>query len=102
MMRESFKTGQMANGALFLVLQSKACWEDFADLSQTWAARIGAEVIAEPAIGVDECLLAVKLGGEGLFWITYDDFQAGIHLEPQGVGYHEIVLVLQARLLSGG
>jgi hypothetical protein len=97
---QSFETGKMISGALFLVLQNKIRWEDFPDLSKEWSRRLGARTISEPIISVDECLLGVKIG-EGSFWITYDDFQSAIHLEPKANGYDEIINSLQAKLRAG-
>lgn len=94
---QSFETGKMVSGSLFLVLQEKVRWEDFPDLSKEWSKRLGAQTLSPPIISVDECLLEVKID-EGNFWITYDDFQSAIHLEPKENGYDEIIQSLQAKL----
>lgn|SRR3990167_2629891 len=97
---KNFESGKLNTGALFLVLQTNVCWEDFRDLSSKWAAKLEATILSEPLITFDECLLEVKIG-EGTFWITYDDFQAGIHLEPRSTGYDNVVLSLQEKLRAG-
>jgi hypothetical protein len=97
---QSFETGKMKSGALFLVLQAPVCWDDFRHLSAQWAAKLDAVVVSDPLITFDECLLEVKIG-EGDFWISYDDYQSSICLEPKSIGHDEIVLGLQAKLRAG-
>lgn len=94
---QNFEIGKMNSGSLYLILQREANWEDFADLSNEWARKLGAKAIAKPVISFDECLLEVKIG-EGLFWITYDEYQNSIHLEPKLMGYDNIILALQEKL----
>ena len=53
--------------------------------------------MGDPIISNDECLLEVKIHG-GFFWITYDDFQSSIQIEPQKPEYNEIILNIQSQL----
>jgi hypothetical protein len=99
-MTARFDTVEMASGGLALVLEPEAARGDFPVFSEKWAARLGAGPIAEPVITVDECILEVKIAS-GEFWITYDDFQGGIQLEPKEPSYNPIVLALQTDLRNG-
>lgn len=93
---QQFQTQQMHSGGLALVLEPLSRWEDFPRYAAKWEAKLGAERLSEPVISADECLLAIRIGG-GVFWITYDDFQSAIHLEPQDNKYNEIITELQKR-----
>ena len=90
----------MASGGLALVLDPKSGWSNFPKRSKYWAQKLGAEIIHEPVITIDECILEVKINN-GFFWITYDDYQSSIQLEPQEPEYNEIVLGIQSKLNEG-
>ncbi len=92
-----FETGNMASGGLALVLEPVAQWEQFPDLAKKWVAILNAEAASTPIISENECLLAVRIDGAD-FWITYDDWQECIQLEPQEKEFNHIVLALQKRL----
>jgi hypothetical protein len=96
---EQFDTTQMANGGLALVLEPSSTWEDFPALSKKWISRLNAHVLSTPNISVDECLIEVEISG-GKFWITYDDFQSGIQLEPKQPEFNGIVARLRDELLK--
>lgn len=91
------ETFNMASGSLALVLEPVATWDQFPELAQQWAAKLNAETLSTPIITANECLLPVKIE-EGSFWITYDNWQEGIQLEPQENKFNHIVLSLQKRL----
>tara|TARA_R110002124_G_scaffold237792_1_gene403072 strand:- start:5370 stop:5660 length:291 start_codon:yes stop_codon:yes gene_type:complete len=90
-------TIEMASGGIALVLEPRATWEDFPEYANAWSKKLGATNVSKPIISADECLLEVEIDG-GLFWISYDDFQASIQLEPKDKKYNEIVLSLRSRL----
>lgn len=77
-----FDIQNMASGGLSLVLEPKAEWEQFPQYAEHWVTELDAQTLADAVVTADECLLEVLVRG-GRFWITYDDFQASIHLEPQ-------------------
>ena len=77
-----FDIQNMASGGISLVLEPKASWEEFPQYAEHWANRLDAQKLADAVVTADECLLEVLVRG-CRFWITYDDFQASIHLEPQ-------------------
>jgi hypothetical protein len=91
------KTIKMHSGGLAIVLDQNSTWLKFPKRSKFWANKLKAEIIGEPIISIDECLLEVKIQS-GYFWITYDDFQSSIQLEPQKPEYNEIILNLQSLL----
>lgn len=94
-----FDIADMASGGIALVLEPEAAWEDFPGYAKKWAERLGAKQVSEPVITFDECLLEVQVDG-GRFWITYDDFQSSIQLEPRDKKYNDIVLSIRKRLHS--
>ncbi|MCL4691170.1 MAG: hypothetical protein KJ060_01460 [Candidatus Hydrogenedentes bacterium] len=94
---ERYETVNMASGGVALVLEPSANWEEFARYASVWADKLNAKRRADPIISVDECLLEVQIDG-GQFWITYDDYQSAIHLEPKDGKYNDIVYTLQRRL----
>jgi hypothetical protein len=94
------KTNEMHSGGLALILDSKATWDEFPKRSKFWADKLGAVIIGDSIITVDECILEVKIDG-GFFWITYDDFQSSIQLEPKEPEFNKIVLSIQSKLNSG-
>lgn len=89
----------MPSGGLALILDPKSNWLKFHVRSKYWAKKLGAEVIDDPVITTDECILEVKIES-GYFWITYDDFQSSIQLEPKEPEYNEIILNIQLKLNS--
>lgn len=93
------KTTKMHSGGVALILDPKSTWSKFSKHSRFWASKLGAEIIGEPVITVDECILEVKIDG-GFFWITYDNFQSSIQLEPKEPEFNEIVLNIQSKLNS--
>jgi hypothetical protein len=94
---KQFDIVDMASGGLALVLEPASTWEQFSALSKKWAARLNARQISEPIVGFGECVWEVQIAG-GEFWITYDDFQENIQLEPMEVIFNDIVLALQSEL----
>ena len=95
-----FDTLDMASGGLALVLEPHASWEQFTDYSEDWISRLNATVLVPPITSFDECLVEVRIGS-GDFWITYDDFQAAIHLEAKELQYNSTILALQQQLRQG-
>ncbi len=91
---KAFDTVNMASGGIALVLEPQATWEDFSDYANKWAEKLKAKKTSKPLISFDECLLEVKIDG-GRFWITYDDFQSSIQLEPKNKRYNEIIYAIQ-------
>jgi hypothetical protein len=94
---KKFDTQHMAHGGLSLVLEPEASWADFRKYAEYWVSKLGAEKLSAAVVTVDECLLEAQVRG-GHFWITYDDFQSSIQLEPQYKKHSDIVLALQAEL----
>lgn len=94
---EQFDTVEMASGGLALVLEARSSWEEFSSYLKKWVAQLNAKQISEPVINVDECLAEVEIL-DGRFWITYDDFQGGIQLEPMEDSFNIIVIKLQKEL----
>jgi hypothetical protein len=54
------KTIKMHSGGIALELDSNSSWADFPKRSRFWATKLGAEVIGDPVITIDECVLEVK------------------------------------------
>lgn len=98
-MAAQFDTVEMESGSLALVLEPKATWGDFSAYSKMWMTRLGAKSISEPIMTVDECMLGVEIQ-DGEFWITYDDFQSSIQLEPREPSYNRLIVALQKELRS--
>jgi hypothetical protein len=94
---KKFDTQDMAHGGLSLVLEAESSWAEFRKYAEYWASKLDAEKLSGAVVTVDECLLEVQVRG-GRFWITYDDFQSSIQLEPQDKKHSDIVLALQAEL----
>ena len=92
-----FATVDMASGSLALVLEPKATWAQFPAKTEKWIDRLKAEVLCAPVISADECLVEVRVSG-GRFWMTYDDFQSSIQLEPAEPRFNRIILNLQKAL----
>lgn len=97
---EQFEVAQMASGGLALVLEPSCTWEEFPALSKKWISRLNARELSKPIITFDECLVEVEIS-DGRFWITYDDFQSSIQLEPKKPEFNEIVTTLHAKLNGG-
>ncbi|RYY77215.1 MAG: hypothetical protein EOO52_06985 [Gammaproteobacteria bacterium] len=96
-----FETVEMASGGLALVLEPSAEWGDFSKHSTSWAKKLKANVLKDPVISIDECLQEVEIEGQR-FWITYDDFQSSIQLEPSEKSFNGIILAIQKILKSSG
>jgi Protein of unknown function (DUF3630) len=94
---KQFDTVEMASGGLALVLEQAIVWEQFPSLSKKWAMQLNAKPIFEPIVSISECVWEVEISG-GRFWITYDDFQESIQLEPKEARFNDIVLTLQRGL----
>ncbi len=94
---KNFDLIEMASGGLALVLEYPAVWDDFLHLSVKWAGKLKGKIVGEPIISVDECLLEVNIRG-GSFWISYDDWQSALHLEPKSKEYNTIILELRKEL----
>ena len=92
-----FDTVDMASGGLALVLEPKATWAQFPAKTKKWIGRLKAEVLSAPVISADECLVEVRVS-DGRFWMTYDDFQSNIQLEPVEPRFNHIILNLQKAL----
>jgi hypothetical protein len=92
-----YKTIKMHSGGLALILDPKSTWSNFPKRSRYWASKLGAEIIGDPVITIDECILEIIIDN-GFFWITYDNFQSAIQLEPKRPEYNEIVLNIQSKL----
>ncbi len=92
-----FATVDMASGGLALVLEPKATWAQFPAKTEKWIDRLKAEVLSAPVISADECLVEVRVS-DGRFWMTYDDFQSNIQLEPVEPRFNHIILNLQKAL----
>ncbi|MDW5441151.1 hypothetical protein [Polaromonas sp. SM01] len=97
---KQFETSDMASGGLALVLEPVADGVQFPELARKWAEILNAETVSAPVVTLDGCLLDVKIDG-GEFWITYDIWQHGIHLEPKDKESNRIVLSLQKQLQRG-
>lgn len=91
----------MASGGIALILEPAAHWHQFRRHARYWIKRLGAAPIAAPVISENECLWDVQLEG-GRFWITYDDWQASIQLEPQNPSFNNTVIELQRALRENG
>jgi len=96
-----FETVEMASGGLALVLEPSAEWSDFSKHSTNWAQKLKAKVLKNAVISIDECLQEVEIEGRK-FWITYDDFQSSIQLEPFEKSFNGIILAIQKVLKSSG
>jgi len=97
---DQFDTVKMASGGLALILESSSTWDDFAAHAEKWKRRLNAKSLSKMVITFDECLAEVAVA-DGEFWITYDDFQGSIQLEPKSPRYNGIVAQLQAELRHG-
>ena len=87
----------MHSGGLALILDQNSTWLKFPIRSKYWANKLGAEIIDDPVITADECILEVEIEN-GFFWITYDGFQRSIQLEPKDPKNNEIILNIQSKL----
>jgi len=92
-----FETVEMASGGLALVLEPSAEWHDFSKHSTKWAQKLKANVLNNAVISNDECLQEVEIEGHK-FWITYDDFQSSVQLEPSEKSSNDIILSIQKML----
>ncbi len=95
-----FEINEMASGGFALILEPIANWEEFSNCSEKWIKKLNARIIGKPIITIDECIVEITID-EGSFWITYDDFQSSIQLEPKDEKYNNIVLALQKKLQTG-
>jgi len=98
---DQFDTLKMASGGLALVLEPSSTWGEFPAHVEKWKRRLGATSLSKAVITFDECIAEVAVA-DGEFWITYDDFQSSIQLEPKKPRYNNIVSQLQAELRRGG
>ena len=94
-----FETVEMASGGLALVLEPSAKWSDFAKHAITWSRKLKAKQLNNAVITAYECLQEVEIEGRQ-FWITYDDFQSSIQLEPAKNFSNGIILSIQKMLKS--
>jgi len=94
-----FETVEMASGGLALVLESNAEWSDFSKHSTNWTQKLKANVLKDAVISTDECLQEVEIE-DRKFWITYDDFQSSIQLEPSEKSLNGVILAIQKILKS--
>ena len=92
-----FDIQKMASGGLALVLEPRSKWSQFPKYSEKWIKKLNGHALGKPVISADECLVEVRIDN-GDFWITYDDFQSSIQLEPKDIKYNDIILSLQKRL----
>lgn len=97
---DQFDTVKMASGGLALVLEPSSTWDEFPAHVEKWKRRLNAKSLSKMVITFDECIADVALAGSE-FWITYDDFQSSIQLEPKNPSYNDIVAQLQAELRHG-
>jgi hypothetical protein len=96
-----FDTVKMASGGLALVLEMSSTWDAFPAHAEKWKRRLNAKSLSQIVITVDACIAEVAVA-DGEFWITYDDFQSSIQLEPKNPRYNNIVAQLQAELRHDG
>lgn len=82
-----------------LVLEKKSSWDDFPFYLDKWRKLLSFEVLNE-VNSVDERIAQVKLDNK-MFWITYDDFQSSIQLEPCEGNEDEYLRKLAKLLVSG-
>lgn len=94
-----FDLVQMANGGHALVLEPTSTWEEFPAFAQAWTSRLKARSISKPVITFDICMAEIEVMG-GRFWITYDDFQSSIQLEPKEPTFNHIVAILRQQLVD--
>lgn len=87
----------MASGGLALVLEATSTWNEFPAHAEKWTRRLNAKSLSKPVVTFDECMAEIALS-DGKFWITYDDFQSSIQLEPKEPRYNNIVIQIQAEL----
>jgi hypothetical protein len=92
-----FDIVKMASGGLALVLEATSTWDEFPAYAEKWTRRLNAKSLSKLVVTFDECMAEIALS-EGKFWITYDDFQSSIQLEPKDLRYNNIVIQLQAEL----
>jgi hypothetical protein len=97
---DQFDTVKMASGGLALVLEPLSTWDEFAAHAEKWKQRLNAKFLSKMVITFDECIAEIVVA-DGEFWITYDDFQSSIQLEPKNPRYNNIVTQLQAELRHG-
>ena len=71
----------MFSGSLSIVLQEPASWEGFETNAIAWINKLGATLIGK-ADTVDERVWSIEYKGKS-FWISYDDWQSLITLEPK-------------------
>jgi hypothetical protein len=94
---KQFDIVRMASGGLALVLEATSTWDEFPAYAEKWTRQLNAKSLSKPVVTFDECMAEIALS-DGKFWITYDDFQASIQLEPTDSRYNNIVIQLQAEL----
>lgn len=98
---DQFDTVKMASGGLALVLEPSLTSDELPAHAEKWKRRLNAKFLSKIVITFDECIAEVAVA-DGEFWITYDDFQSSIQLEPKNPCYNNIVAQLQADLRHGG
>lgn len=94
---KQFDVTEMASGGKALILEPVATWEKFPMFSKKWVKLLNAKELSKSVISFDECLQEVEIRG-GKFWITYDDFQSSIQLEPKDSDFNYVVIELQMEL----
>jgi hypothetical protein len=94
---DQFDVVKMASGGLALILEATSTWGEFPAYAEKWKLRLKAKSLSKPVITFDECIAEVAIAG-GEFWLTYDDFQSSIQLEPKDSRYNNIVTRLQDEL----
>jgi hypothetical protein len=92
-----FDVVKTTSGGLALVLEAASTWSEFAAYAEKWKLRLNAKALPKAIVTFDECIAEVAISG-GEFWITYDDFQSSIQLEPKDPRSNNIVMRLQAEL----
>jgi len=87
---------RMASGSLSIVLEESMSWAKFQERSKKWIKKLNATLIEE-VDSFDERLRIVLIDGNK-YWISYDDFQRSITLEPQNDISDEIIKAIVTKI----
>ena len=90
----------MASGGIALTLDPNVTWEMYPEHSRKWIKILKAKVENE-ADTVCERIKVIIIAGHQ-FWLSFDDYEGGLHLEPHKNESNDLVIELQKKLEETG
>ena len=95
---ECLRIERMASGNNALLLSERVSWEAFPEYAESILQLIGG-VVVERVDGPVERIWNVEIDG-ALFWLAFDDWPAGVSLEPRNGAASALVLGLRRRFVG--